>query len=277
MRKNFLMLLLFSGGMYYSQIGIGDNITTISNSEALKIVSNNKGVILPNINIPNLNQSAPLNITSANSAENESLMLYNTNPTTGKGFYIWRPAGWSALLNSSNAFKYLGVVNSVTTISNAAVNIGTPTGANRYNIDSAPGDTDWQEIPNLTQNIDIYSPKNDVTININGVVQGTNGNNGNSTNSYAIAIFVDGKLKTVRNFILGLPTTCTYNDFNLMSTLKDLAVGTRTIKVYAIYRAQVTSGASNATLAFGDKRSNCSNLTSDMARTVMNVQISEKP
>lgn len=274
MKKIIILFLLSHTCALFAQVGIGDNVTTFNPSEVLKIVSDNKGFIIPNINISNLSNPTPLNINASNNAENESLMLYNTNTTTGKGFYIWRPNGWSALLNSTNAFKYLGVVNSLNKTSNGRALISSPSGANTYAINSAPTATGWVQIPNISQVIDIYSPQNNVTININGIVQGTTVN---TSNSYAIAIFLNDQLKTVRNYIFDIPSNCTYNDFNLMSTLKDLPVGQNTIKVYAIYRAQVGSSASNATLSFGDKISTCTNLTSDMARTVMNIQISEKP
>lgn len=275
MKKIIILFLLSHTCALFAQVGIGDNVTTFNDSEVLKIVSNNKGLLIPNIDIQNLSSPSPLNITVENSSENESMLVYNTNTTTGKGFYVWRPGGWSALLNSTNAFKYLGVINSSTKKSTGAVEINTESGAVSYPIDSAPNN-DWKLIPNLSEVINIYSPNNNVTINVTGIVQGTNNSN-NTVNSYAIAIVVNDRIKTVRNFILRMPTTCTFNDFNVLSTLKNLPVGSNTIKVYAIYRAQAVSSIGSSTLAFGGKRSNCTNLNQDMASTILNIQISEKP
>ena len=104
----------------HAQIGIGENVTTFDDSEALKIVSSNKGVLLPNISIPNLSNAAPV----TNPAN--SLIVYNTNTTTGKGFYYWSNNKWNPFLNTTNIYKYLGIVRSESSTSTSGVNDSTP-------------------------------------------------------------------------------------------------------------------------------------------------------
>lgn len=270
MKKN----LLFLGGVFYSvvsaQVGIGNTVNTFDESEALKIVSTNKGVIIPNVSLTSLSSASPITSPAT------SLLVYNTNTTTGKGFYFWKNSKWNVLLDSTNIYAYLGIINSTTITSNAAITDNTRNGAVQYTIGEIQSAHEWQLIPNLSTNINLYSANNNITVNVNGVVQVVNtSSEPTTTNSYAIAIFVDDKLASVRNFIINAAAQCTYNDFNEMLTIQNLSLGTHSIKVYETFRTNVEND-SNPTLTFGDKASTCNNLTTDMARTIMNIQITEK-
>ena len=100
MKSNFIFALLLYAGVNSAQVGIGNNVTTFDDSEILKIVSANKGVLLPNVSIPDLNDAAPV-VSPAN-----SLVVYNTNTSTGKGFYFWLNNKWNPFLNTSNVYYY---------------------------------------------------------------------------------------------------------------------------------------------------------------------------
>lgn len=65
----------------YAQQGFGTN--TPDRSSAVDIVSSKRGLLIPRINIPNLDQAAP--VTNPANA----LMVYNTGSTTAAGFYYW--------------------------------------------------------------------------------------------------------------------------------------------------------------------------------------------
>lgn len=64
-----------------AQQGFGTN--TPDRSAAVDIVSSKRGLLIPRIDIPNLDQAAPV----SNPAN--ALMVYNTGSTTAAGFYYW--------------------------------------------------------------------------------------------------------------------------------------------------------------------------------------------
>lgn len=268
MKKLLLPIFLASFSIFYAQVGIGNNVTTFDDSEVLKIVSSNKGVLLPNISIPNLNNASPV-ISPAN-----SLIVYNTNTSTGKGFYIWQNK-WNPLIDSSNVFKYLGIIKTSNVKSNGILADSTPDGANTYVIGEAPSAHNWVQIPNLSSTITINSPNNNVSVSMGGIVQ-LNSTASTSSHSYAVSIFIDNKLASARNFIISGSSACLYNDFNIFMTSLNLSVGTHTIAVYETYRVNL-SNTTGATLYFGEKLGTCTNLSTDMSRSFLNIQTTEKP
>ncbi|WGK65433.1 tail fiber domain-containing protein [Croceiramulus getboli] len=84
--------IFFLSQLLHAQVGIGT--TNPSSSSILDVFSEsgNKGMLIPRVNITNLNSQDPIkgNIE-------ESLLVYNTNTTTGKGFYYWNNNQWNAL------------------------------------------------------------------------------------------------------------------------------------------------------------------------------------
>lgn len=71
----------------YAQIGI--NTTAPQPDSMLEISSSNKGLLIPRVSISNLNNISPITGGST-----ESLLVYNTNTTTGKGYYYWNGTKW---------------------------------------------------------------------------------------------------------------------------------------------------------------------------------------
>ena len=79
----FVMFLLVVG-VVNAQIGIG---TAEPNGSALlDIVSIDKGLLIPRVEITDLGDA-----TTPVDSPVESLLVYNTNATTGKGYYYWVP------------------------------------------------------------------------------------------------------------------------------------------------------------------------------------------
>ena len=65
MKKLYSTVALFLFAIVYSQhVGVGTS--NFSPSEVFKVVSNNKGVLLPNVNLIDLNSSLPI-LNAANS------------------------------------------------------------------------------------------------------------------------------------------------------------------------------------------------------------------
>lgn len=74
----------------HAQVGI--NTITPDAGSILEIDAEDKGVLIPRVNIADLTNIAPVTGSST-----ESLLVYNTNTTTGKGFYYWSGTNWVAV------------------------------------------------------------------------------------------------------------------------------------------------------------------------------------
>lgn len=82
MRKILLFSALLCLTQIKAQVGIGTS--TPDNGSMLDITASDKGVLIPRVSISNLSSIAPLSGSTTT-----SLLVYNTNATTGTGFYYW--------------------------------------------------------------------------------------------------------------------------------------------------------------------------------------------
>jgi len=96
-----LTTLFLASNMVSAQIGI--NTTAPLPDSMLEIASSNKGILIPRVSIPDLNNISPITGGST-----ESLLVYNTNVTTVKGYYYWDGAKWQNV--HGNDWKLLGNV-----------------------------------------------------------------------------------------------------------------------------------------------------------------------
>lgn len=85
-----LAAMLLIGVSTTAQVGIG----TVSPDPGslLDIESTDKGLLIPRVSIANLNTIAPIT-----GGATESLLVYNTNISTGKGYYYWDGSQWVSL------------------------------------------------------------------------------------------------------------------------------------------------------------------------------------
>ncbi len=97
----------------YAQVGI--NTTTPANGAMLDVTSTDKGMLVPRVDIADLSTIAPITGGST-----ESLLVYNTNTTTGTGFYYWDSSNW-VLIGDGEFWSLQG---------NAGTNPGTGAGQN---------------------------------------------------------------------------------------------------------------------------------------------------
>jgi hypothetical protein len=88
-----ILFFLFFPFLLNAQVGI--NTTTPNTSSMLDITATDKGLLIPRISIPNLAAAAPV-VTPAT-----SLLVYNTNATTGIGFYYWNGTLWTPFTGGS--------------------------------------------------------------------------------------------------------------------------------------------------------------------------------
>ncbi len=76
-------------------IGINTTGAIPDASSLLDITSTDKGVLIPRVDIINLATAAPITTPAT------ALLVYNTNATTGVGFYFWNGTEWIKLTDSS--------------------------------------------------------------------------------------------------------------------------------------------------------------------------------
>ena len=123
--KKLLLLLLFSLSLS-AQVGI--NTTTPNASSMLDITATDKGLLIPRISIPNLNAAAP--VTSPVT----SLLVYNTNATTGIGFYYWDGSKWTPFTGGTSHWTKTG--NDIYNNNTGNVGVGTSTPTNKFHIEN---------------------------------------------------------------------------------------------------------------------------------------------
>lgn len=99
--KLMLFLLLVNFLNINAQVGI--NTTSPAAGSMLDIESVDKGVLVPRVNIADLNTIAPVT-----GGTTESLLVYNTNTTTGKGFYYWDGSQWVSIGTDNDDWNILG-------------------------------------------------------------------------------------------------------------------------------------------------------------------------
>ncbi|WP_175620944.1 hypothetical protein [Chryseobacterium schmidteae] len=248
----------------YAQVGIGTQ--AIENDLLLKTYSSNKGVLIPNLNIPNLNFASPVTATPG-----LGLLAYNIAPGK-KGFNFWEVNKWNELVDSQNIYSVLGLTVSYSTSSSSAVDLSTLSGALMYAENSVPGSV-WTEIPGLSRDVTINQTNNSVFVLTEGMVQANNTDlSPTNTYTYAIGFFVDGKLAGVRNYSSNYGRSYQYDFFSINSVFKNLSVGSHTIKTYVTMR--VNNYANATSWKFGGAAS--SSVNADMSKINMFITLTEK-
>ncbi len=111
---SFYLALFLCLSIASAQVGIGTS--TPQESAMLDIEASSQGVLIPRVNISNLNNQSP--ITTATIAE--SLIVFNTNASVGKGFYYWNAddSVWTKLLVASDVGSSFGGWYEATTTNN---------------------------------------------------------------------------------------------------------------------------------------------------------------
>lgn len=99
-------MLLFTDVAMAQSVAINNDGSLPNGSAILDIKSNNKGLLIPRVNLQNLTD----NITIPNPAT--SLLVFNTNTSLvgGAGFYVWDGNNWVLLLSTANS-NFLWSIN----------------------------------------------------------------------------------------------------------------------------------------------------------------------
>lgn len=118
MSNNFTSLaavltLLFAGLYNFSNaqnISINATGAAPDGGAMLDIASANKGLLVPRVNIANVNTIAPIVGSST-----VSMLVYNTNASTGVGYHYWSGARWLRLSVEGSAWSITGNAGTNTT------------------------------------------------------------------------------------------------------------------------------------------------------------------
>ncbi len=94
---NSIIIFIFLIKIYLAQsIGINSTGIAPAPSAILDISSTNKGLLIPRVNIIDLNTATPV------TAPTTSILVYNTNTTSGVGYYFWDGTKWTKLLDANS-------------------------------------------------------------------------------------------------------------------------------------------------------------------------------
>lgn len=124
MKKLLFTLLL----PLFMQAQVGINTTTPDASSMLDINATDKGLLIPRVSIPNLNAAAPITSPAT------SLLVYNTNATSGIGFYYWDGTKWTPFTGGTNHWTKVG--NDIYNNNTGNVGVGTTTPTTKFHIEN---------------------------------------------------------------------------------------------------------------------------------------------
>ncbi|QJP34228.1 tail fiber domain-containing protein [Nonlabens sp. Ci31] len=119
--KSILLSLLFSTTLF-AQIGIGTSNPSSSAILEVTTSTRDKGILIPRVAIEDLNTQAPITGNME-----ESLLVYNTDMASGKGFYYWNGMIWQPL-TSNNTSNGVDPSSFWKTTGNSSTTAGTNTG-----------------------------------------------------------------------------------------------------------------------------------------------------
>jgi len=99
--KHLIFIITFFVTILVSAQNVGVNSTgTIPDASAiLDVESTDKGLLIPRVDITDLTTAAPVTTPAT------SLLVYNTNTTTGIGYYYWDASKWVKLIDANTAIE----------------------------------------------------------------------------------------------------------------------------------------------------------------------------
>jgi hypothetical protein len=122
MNKIIIILVLMASTLAFSQVGIG---TQTPNSESiLDIVSTDKGILIPRVNLTSATQDL-----DGDTTQPVGLMVFNTGTTFPTGFYYWNGTEWRNVNNSTSIPPSISQIN----CGNARIEPNSYTSGTPYN------------------------------------------------------------------------------------------------------------------------------------------------
>jgi len=140
-----LVLLLGSNQNIAQNVGIGAESFTPDPSAMLEVKATDKGMLVPRVDIADLSTATPVTNPAV------SLIVYNSNETTGLGFYYWSGSEWKKLITEDDIASVDGSETIITAGTNVSIS-GSGTITNPYVLNASGGGIEnytQEEINNL--------------------------------------------------------------------------------------------------------------------------------
>ena len=153
--KNFtyyLLVSIFSFTLVNAQVGIGTSTPNSASILDINASAGDKGIMIPRVNITDLNNQAPII-----GAIEETLLVYNTNNGTGKGFHYWTGMMWQKLNAANSSMTMATTANNDWSLTG---NAGTTPGAGNNNYLGTSDNTDFSIGTNKVERIRVKSNGN---------------------------------------------------------------------------------------------------------------------
>ncbi len=260
----YIKLIIFSSilSLAHAQVLITSNQalgTTPHESAVLEISDNNKGLLLPRVNLT----SNTDNVTVPTPVQ--GVLVYNT--ATSK-FNFWAQNKWNRNFEVEDAAGMILNTTNTTTFNTA--NTPTSSSFSNQNFTLNSGTSGWTDLnTNLTLNP--TKNTNSVLINAEGMAQ-MNNTNSSGDFSFAIGLFVDDKLKVIRKFSLKDGSSCSWKKFEIAGIFYNLTAGSHNVKLYA---RNLTDNGGGDRITYGNNANGCSNINAGMAKISLSAQLTE--
>lgn len=275
MKKIFLYISgLIITSQLSAQTGIGTS--SVDASAVLQVEATDKGILLPQVDLTSLTSS-----TTPVTSPADGLLIYSTN-ATNKGFYMWSAADakWLKFYDRETIkTKIESIVNYSAVSTESASSSTWITGSASYTLDETPSSS-WLPIQGVSQVITITNTNNVVIVDAGGVAQINNVSSSQKGGyfSYAIGIFVGGKLKGVRVFEAGNANRqMNFGKFELITNALNIPIGETTVEVRFKPINKRGNTANFNTLTVGGHCNGCTNITDFAGAVAMNVKVVEYP
>lgn len=276
MKNLIAILFLISTSLFsFAQNGsVGIGTSAPDPSALLELLSGNKGIMLPKINL-NDNDLSDYSFMSAKPST--SLLVYNINKNTpgGEGLYYWDGTKWIFYLNSSNINLVLGITKYKAKTYNTGISTSvynTESGSVNSFINGSALATPWIEIKDATPlTYTIERPNNSSVITFTGMLQVNNTSSSDANLNYGLGIFVDNKLIASKSAAITADNFCAFQEFTITGLANNLSVGTHTVTLAVMNRSSNTTASVN----YGQKAADCNTISNDEAKISAIVLINQ--
>ena len=167
--------------------------------------------------------------------------------------------------------------NEISTSTNKATQTSGQGVAIGYNTGLGTGEAPtghWIALPGMNRSINIYSAENNLTITASGMLQlnNTTAGTNNQSHSYAIGLFVDDHLYSVRTFVITGRNGMTFlsQSWDIKANFDNLPPGNHAFSIYVRTRSNLAGNATE--LTWVGSAAGCSNINNDMAKGNLSVQ-----
>lgn len=195
----------------------------------------------------------------------------------GSGSYLLVDSN-GVVKTSTDKSNLTFILPSVSNSSGILLTQAGQTGSTTYSENSTPassitpGSGSWTKIPGLQSTLNIIQATNTINISVEGMVQYDSAAAMASTMSvsYAIGIFLDGKLIATRMFSLsGNGFAGTTDKWSVLGQSSNLSVGAHTIEIYATRRN--TTGSASSSIAIARPAPSVTSLNQFMSKAILQI------